>query len=383
MQASAGRFEEWILGSLSSGIVAIDRDGRLVALNAGAQRILGCPSADPVAALGRDCRDVLRAQPGVARLLLEALDGRSPLSRAELVLDGAADRLASTIGFTLAPVRDGDGRVRGAAMLFRDLTPIERAGEQERLRERLAALGQMAAGMAHEIRNPLASMEVLAGLLKRRLEGRPEEVELLAQLTRELRAVADSLTASLEFVRPASPARCAVDARELVEESLRTAVQRAGFAGRVERRYDPDLPKLDADPELLRSVVTNLIVNACEATGGQGGAARLVLCVRSGMADPAARPVRVRAGGLPGADEARPVCEVSISVSDSGPGVPDELRERIFYPFFTTKERGSGMGLALAQKVAASHGGVLELDGGRGAGATFRLRLPLRAGDVR
>ena len=377
MHAAAQHFEEWILGSLTSGIVAIDGDGRLVTFNAGAQRILGCSPRESAAALGRDCREVLHAQPTVARLLLDTLDGRSPLSRAELVLDGDAGQLASTIGFTLAPVRDADGHVRGAAMLFRDLTPFEQGDEQERLRERLAALGQMAAGMAHEIRNPLASMEVLGGLLKRRLEQRPEELALLIQLMGELRAVADSVTASLEFVRPVSLARSPVDPREIVEESLRTASKRVPFAGAIERRYAPDLPELQADPELLRSVVTNLIVNAFEAMNGQPRPARLELCIHSRVSDPPARSVRVGADGRAAACELRPVREVVISVSDAGPGIAEELREKIFYPFFTTKERGSGVGLALAQKVVASHGGVLELESVRGAGATFRVRLPV------
>jgi signal transduction histidine kinase len=377
MQAAAHRFEGWILGSLTSGIVAIDRAGCLVTLNAGAQRILGCPPGEPEAALGRDCREVLRSQPAVARLLIDTLDGRAPLSRAELVLEGDARRLASTIGFTLAPVRDGEGRVRGAAILFRDLTPFERGDEQERLRERLAALGQMAAGMAHEIRNPLASMEVLAGLLKRRLEERPEELALLGQLRSELRTVADSISASLEFVRPASLARRPVDARELVEQALQIATERVPFAGEIERRFAPDLPALHVDPELLRGVVTNLILNALEAMNAQQRPARLLICMQSRLADPAPRAVRVGADGLAAAPATAAVREVSIAVSDTGPGVPEELRERIFYPFFTTKERGSGVGLALAQKFVASHGGVLELDSVRGVGATFRVRLPV------
>ena len=381
MQATAHRFEEWILGSLTSGIVAIDSDGRLVTLNTGAQRILGCSNAESPAALGRDCREVLRAQPSVARLLLDTLDGRSPLSRAELVLDADGGRLASTIGFTLAPVRDGDGCVRGAAILFRDLTPFERGDEQERLRERLAALGQMAAGMAHEIRNPLASMEVLAGLLKRRLGGRPEELALLTQLMSELRAVAESVSASLEFVRPVSPARCPVDVRELVEESLRTATKRVPFAGAIERRYASDLPELQADPDLLRSVVTNLIVNAFEAMNGQRQPARLELGIHTRVSEPPARSVRVGPDGRTAAPELRPLRELVISVSDAGPGIAEELREKIFYPFFTTKERGSGVGLALAQKIVASHGGVLELESVCGAGATFRVRLPVPGGD--
>lgn len=379
MQPTAHRFEEWILGSLTSGIVAIDQGGRLVTLNAGAQRILGCPRGAPDAAIGRDCREVLRTQPAVARLLLDTLDGRAPLSRAELVLDGDDGRPPSTIGFTLAPVRDGNGGVRGAAILFRDLTPFERGDEQERLHERLAALGQMAAGMAHEIRNPLASMEVLAGLLKRRLEDRPEDLALLTQLRNELRAVAESISASLEFVRPASLARRPVDVRELVEESLRIATKRVPFEGEIERRYAPDLPELHADPDLLRGVVTNLILNALESMSAQQRPARLLLCVRTRLSDPVARSVRVGADGCAAASTATAMREIAITVSDTGPGVPEELREKIFYPFFTTKERGSGVGLALAQKFVALHGGILELESARGVGATFRVRLPVSA----
>jgi signal transduction histidine kinase len=382
MQPTAHRFEEWILGSLTSGIVAIDQAGRLVTLNAGAQRILGCPRGSSDAAIGRDCREVLGGQPAVARLLLDALDGRASLSRAELVLDGNDGRLPTTIGFTLAPVRDGSGGVRGAAILFRDLTPFERGDEQERLRERLAALGQMAAGMAHEIRNPLASMEVLAGLLKRRLEDRPEELALLTQLRNELRAVAESISASLEFVRPVSLTRRPIDVRELVEESLRIATKRVPFEGEIERRYAPGLPELHADPDLLRGVVTNLILNALESMRGQERPARLLLCVRVRLSDPPARSVRVAADGRASASMAKTLREIAISVSDTGPGIADELREKIFYPFFTTKERGSGVGLALAQKFVASHGGILEFESVLGVGATFRVRLPASAEDA-
>jgi PAS domain S-box-containing protein len=158
---AAESFEAWILGSMTSGIIGIDNEAAVVTLNAGAQRILGCPKGELAGAIGRDCREVLADEPGVARLLIETLERHSPLSRAELVLEGGRSRLGSTIGFTLSPVCDAQGRLRGAAMIFRDLTPIERRDEQERLRERLAGLGQMAAGLAHEIRNPLAGMEVL------------------------------------------------------------------------------------------------------------------------------------------------------------------------------------------------------------------------------
>jgi signal transduction histidine kinase len=256
-------------------------------------------------------------------------------------------------------------------MIFRDLAPIERRDEQERLRERLAALGQMAAGMAHEIRNPLAGMEVLAGLLRRRLADRPEEQALLGELLGELRAVARTVAASLEFVRPAVPARTSVDPVALLEEALAQALALVPFAGAIERDYDARGPTLQADAEQLRTALVNLLQNALEAMAElRAPAARLRLAVRG------REPEREDGGGAP--------AEVEIRIRDDGPGVPAELREKVFYPFFTTKRKGSGVGLATAQKIVAAHGGHLELESGAGdpaggeagPGAGFRIRLP-------
>ena len=372
-------FESWILGSLTSGVVGIDGDGALVTFNAGAQRILSCPEGEVRAALGQDCRVVLEAQPEIARLLIETRDRRTTLSRAELVLDRRAGRPPGTIGFTLFPVYAADGEACGAAMIFRDLTPIERLDEQERLRERLAALGQMAAGLAHEIRNPLAGMEVLVGLLKRRLGSRPEEQALLTELGVELRSLADTVQASLDFVRPLALERGPVDLVELLEDSLAVARTRLPWGGRVERDYDDALPRFHGDAQQLRTVFTNLIVNALESMDGSQGSRepRLGLLLqtrRAGADDGSTLPDR------DGCRDAR-ACEVVVGVSDSGPGIPAELREKIFYPFFTTKQRGSGVGLATVQKIMATHGGGVELDSRPGEGSTFRLRLPLQSTD--
>jgi len=372
-EAAASSFEAWILGSMTSGIVGIDTEAAVVTFNAGAQRILGCPEGELAQAIGRDCRDVLAAEPGVARLLIETLERHSPLSRAELVLEGGRDRLGSTIGFTLSPVSDEQGRLRGAAMIFRDLTPIERSDEQERLRERLAGLGQMAAGLAHEIRNPLAGMQVLAGLLRRRLADRPDDQALVAELTGGLRALADTVTASLDFVRPLAPEHGPVDAGRLLEDALALARRRVPFTGTVVRDGDASLPVLSADEDQLRTMLTNLIVNAFESMATGEGADDP--CLTLGL--------RVRGGECAVTDAGVAEPELEITVADNGPGVSPELREKVFYPFFTTKQSGSGVGLATAQKIVASHGGSLELESPRGGGCTFRVRLPVEPGGAR
>jgi signal transduction histidine kinase len=347
-------------------------------LNPGAQGILGCPEGEPSDAFGRPCVEVLRHQPTVARLLLEALDGRAALSRAELVLNGVGREPESTIGFTLTPVRNSQGEVCGAAIIFRDLTPFERMDEQERLHERLAALGQTAAGLAHEIRNPLAGMEVVTELLKRRLVDREEERSLVTQLQNEVRSLARTVEDCLEFVRPISPERGAVDAKDLVNKSLDTALKRSPFSGVIECVFDEELPQLNADVDRLRDVVTNLILNALEAMDGKGEDAemRLVLGLSHVVAPPVGRSVRM---GVDGREKSGAVArqEIVITVSDTGPGVPNDLKEKIFYPFFTTKQSGSGVGLATAQKIVAGHGGVLELDSEPGRGCSFRVRIPI------
>ena len=342
MAATSGVFAEKILGALTAGVLAVDA----------AQRILGCPEGEFSEALGRDCRRALAAQPEMARLLLEGVERKSPISRAELALAGGA------IGFTLYPVRDANDRRQGAALIFRDLAPIERADEQARLRERLAALGQMAADLAHAIRNPLAGMEVLVGLLRRRLVDRPEDLALVEDLRTELSALGETVNHGLDFVRPGTLVVGTVNIVQLVEEALATALARVKFCGAIERGWDEDLPSIEGDADLLRTALSDLIVNALEAMA-EGGGSHLSLAVR------------------------RCELDVAISIADDGPGIAPELREKVFYPFFTTKEHGSGVGLASAQKTVAGHGGHIELDARRGRGCALYVRLPAARGPGR
>jgi signal transduction histidine kinase len=356
----------WILESFRSGIVAVDGEGDVLTLNGGAQRILGCPVGPVADALGRNCRQVLDAQPGLAQLLMDALGRNRRLSRAELALEAVGDRPPITIGFTLLPVSDGTGGARGAAVIFRDLTPVERADEQARLRERLAALGEMAAGLAHEIRNPLAGMKVVVDLLLRRMDDRPEECALLGELSGELASLTRTVADCLDFVRPVSVVLSPVDPVALVEASLTVARSHVAYRGAIERDYSDRLPTVVADGDQLRAVVANLIVNAFEAMGSDGPH-RLTLGLAGGM---------VETDGQSGSDGEGPVRELVISVSDTGPGVAPEHRDKVFYPFFTTKQRGSGVGLATAQKIVGSHGGAIDLESLEGGGCTFRIRLP-------
>ncbi len=361
-RAPAERFEGWIVASMSSGVLGVDASGAVVVMNAGARRILGCPLDPSEPVLGRPCREVLAGQPQLSRLLQAALHRPHALSRAELALEPGGPGPPVTIGFTLSPVRDPSGALGGAAMIFRDLAPIERHDEGERLRDRLAALGQMAAGLAHEIRNPLASLEVAVGLLHRRLAGEPRVLSLLDEMRADLRGLAATVSACLDHVRPLAPDRETLAAVPLLEEALATALARMPFAGRIDRDYAQGVPLLVGDADQLRAALAELIVNAFEAMTDRAGAMRLELGVHVSKPD----GERARA--------------VEWLVSDTGPGIAPDLLEKVFYPFFTTRPQGSGLGLPSAQKIAAAHGGGIEIESRPGA-CRVAIRLPVEEGE--
>ncbi len=353
-------FAHWLLDSLGSALVAVDADARLVLLNGEALRILA--SQHPAeeenlrrAAAGRPCAEVLATQPTLCARLLDALHGGECPGRAELVLESEGPE-AATIGYSLVAIRDPEGAIRGAALQFRDLTPIERRAARERLRERLVALGEMAAGLAHEIRNPLAAMEISAGLLKRQIRDDPDALDLVEDLRGEVARVAETVHQSLEFVRPVALEPEPTDAAALLEEALRLARARSAYRGQVERELpETPLPPLLVDVDGVRAVLANLMLNACEALEDN---------------DPADQRLTIGASAAADRDE------IALWIADNGPGISAEHRERIFYPFFTTKQNGSGVGLAIAQKLVAEHGGRVELESAPGAGARFRVHLP-------
>ncbi len=335
-------FAHALMLSLRSGLIAVDAGGRVAAISAEAARLLGVSPR-----LGEPAASALATQPEVLAQLDAARAGR-PAPRAELTLRGPGGE-AHTIGYTAVPVASG-----GAAILFRDLTPIERQSEQERLTARLAALGQMAAGLAHEIRNPLASIELLSGLVVREANGQPSLKELAEEISREVHAIEATVEACLAWVKPEPVQRAPLDLTALVEDALRRALGRAAFSGGLVRDLDARATG-DGDYGLLRAALENLLVNAVQAMSAHPRSDGHALTVRAAP---------LAGGGF------------SLSVEDTGPGVSPALRERIFFPFFTTRAQGSGIGLAWVQKAVAAHGGSVSVADRPGGGARFTLHVP-------
>lgn len=359
-----------IISGMRCGILAVDRDGRSVLVNDLARGILEIPEAPPP---GSPVDEVLRDHPQLARILAESFGMASLPNRAEIALETASGK-TKTIGFTLSFVSDEKGDPVGAAVFFKDLTHVEHREEQERLRDRLAALGQMSANLAHEIRNPLAGIEVSCSLLKRRLAIDEASVEILEKVIREVRRLSRTISSSLEFVRPLSLSVAPCTVETLLDEALEVAVDRRGRPGiGVERRYADGIPVFLADRVQLRQVFENLFLNALEAMAEEGR-----LLVETSMVDaPEAshtpyRPPGASADPWHGFDR-----YVVVRVADTGPGIPEELRDKLFYPFFTTKKQGSGVGLSMARKIVDSHRGLIDVESAPGRGATFTVRIPL------
>lgn len=321
---------------------------------------------------GAPIEDALVDHPQLARILRESFSMSLLPNRAEIDLTSRSES-GKSIGFTLSLVPGNDGATAGAALFFKDLTHVEHKEEQERLKDRLAALGQMAANLAHEIRNPLASIEVSSSLLKRRLSADAGERELLDKIIAEVRRLNRTITSSLEFVKPVSLSLVPAHLDGVLDDALTVAVGRRGKPGlRVRRTGGPGCPAFLMDRGQLRQVFENLFLNAMEAIGDEGTLGIDVSTARA----PASATTPYRPAGAP---EQGPSFEsyAVVRVSDTGPGIPEEQLDKLFYPFFTTKKHGSGVGLSIAKKIVDSHRGLIDVTSTLGEGSTFTVRLPM------
>ena len=353
---AADSFFRDLVWSLRNGVLAVMRDGTVTVMNDVAYQILGLKRRP--SDIGKPYTEVLKTQQEVSRIVAGAFELSHLPNRAEL-------RLKSTgkvIGYTLSQVRDDRGRITGATLFFKDLTRVEQLEERERLRDRLAALGEMAAAIAHEVKNPLAGIEVMAGLLKRQLADSEDAQQILGDIIKEAKMANAIVLEVLDFVRPI---RLQVE-RISVADAIRDAVSMAEShvpRGDVKVTVDlpEQLPSIQGDPHQLRQIFTNLLTNAFEALGGEGA----VTLVASAINE----------DGPAGGEPQGPM--VQVDVTDDGPGMPADVVDKIFSPFFTTKPQGSGLGLAIVRKIVDAHDGRIDVSVLDTGGTRFRVTLPV------
>jgi two-component system sensor histidine kinase HydH len=241
---------------------------------------------------------------------------------------------------------------------------LRRAEADARRAERLAALGQLSAGLAHEIRNPLGVIKGSADMLNRKVAAsEPLIAELAGYISSEVNRLNALVVRFLDFARPSRLELRPERISEIVDRAVDAAIASVPNSGvKIERNYAPNLPEIPTDPQLCEQVFVNLITNALQAMQVQDASEEKTLRLSI------APEVSNGEAGL------------GVTVEDTGPGVPPELREQIFNPFFTSKKDGVGLGLSIVAKIVDDHRGWIRLESDPGRGARFRVFLPLAPG---
>jgi signal transduction histidine kinase len=336
-----------IIASLTAGLIVVGLHGETRILNPAGRRMLGLPESAPL----DDYRRLLN-ELTLSQVVDECLSTKKAVVR-RLVELPEPRRGASHIGVTVSPLFDDAGALHGAIGLFTDLTAVKELEAQLRLKESLATLGELTAGIAHEFRNGLATIHGYSRLLDP--DGLPASYKPYVE---GIRAEAESLgrvvTNFLNFARPAQLTLSRVDLRAICDraaEEIRPEAQAHG--GEIDVRGE--FGALDGDEVLLRQAFSNLLRNAVEA------------CVGESIAPVVAIESRV--------DRAQRVSR--IVVNDNGPGIDSASREHVFRPFFTSKRNGTGLGLSLVQKIIVFHNGRITVGESPQGGASLQVTLPL------
>jgi signal transduction histidine kinase len=363
----AAALSEALLAEADTGVLILDPAGRVRLMNPAAGRMLGVA---PARARGRAGAVLLRSVVAGEDVVGEAL--RRPRTERESVLatPGGGELSALVRSRRL-------GRPAWVLLTLRDLSQARRMREDLRRRERLATLGQLSAGVAHEIRNPLAGIGTSAQVLLRRFEPRDERVRFVKVILDEVARLDRIVTSLLQYARPRQPELQPGLLADCVRRALETQADSLSAAGvKVELEADPRLPPLWLDPDLIQQVLLNVVRNAQQAMP-EGGTLRAEVRRQRRRAAP-------RGPGRRASDPARPAAAdpgwltyQQIRVSDTGVGIPRGTLAKLFDPFFTTKPQGTGLGLAISQTIMQEHGGAIEVASREGRGTTVLLNFPV------
>jgi two-component system sensor histidine kinase AtoS len=347
-----------ILASLTTGIVTVDLEGRVVTLNPAAELMTGFFAGE---VRGRYCTEVFAHTPDLAELLMETLASHVAVPGITVTLRRRNGR-AMPVELSAAPLRGGESKELGVIGVFRDLTRVRQLEDRLRRSDRLAAIGELAAGLAHEIKNPLTSLLTFSRHLPRRFEDPDFRQKFQSVVPRELERINTIVERLLELARPARLTFKPLRLPALLERVLELYGERLEAQSvRVVRDWRRDVPVVWVDQEALYRALVNLVANALDAMP-RGGSLTLRVAWSEAEALASARAGTRR---------------VAVEVEDSGAGIEPADLDRVFNPFFSTKEGGTGLGLALTQKIVEDHGGSIDVRSAPGAGALFRIVLPL------
>ncbi|MEK6775551.1 MAG: ATP-binding protein [bacterium] len=346
------RYNQCILESMVSGVITFDREGDLTSMNLAAAEILGWTK--DVSPVGKSFEDVLDGSDHMKEILNKVLEENRKILREETTFTMQnGDR--RWLGVNASPLKGDDGEMIGTTIVFTDLTEVKELQRQVELKNRLADLGKMSAGIAHEFRNSLGAILGYARLAERQAVDNGILRDSVEGIMTEVKNFDAMLTDFLNFARPVELNREACSLSDLVKESLDVLSEETGKRGaKVETIFENAFPVF-ADHIQMRQALTNLIKNALEAVGDQG-------------------EIRIQGKRIAGRSE--------LWIHDNGCGISMENHKKIFEPFFTTKREGTGLGLAITQKTILSHQGSLTIRSEQGEGTLVIVSLPIHNAPV-
>jgi two-component system nitrogen regulation sensor histidine kinase GlnL len=349
-----------VLDAILAGVIVLDAEGAVEELNAAACRIL---RVSPESTTGRPVEELLGAEHALACMGRHTLATGASASESETRVERPRVP-ALHVDLASSPLFDAAGRIDGAVLVLRDRTLQRRLEQLEFERERHESFGRIAAGIAHEIKNPLAGIRGAAELLGRRSDD-DKTRETAELVVRESSRIASLVDDFMVFARGEDLKHEPTNLHEVLDGVLDLLAFDPVSAGvELERVYDPSIPEVLADADRLTQVFLNLARNALQAMSPAGG--RLTIMTRTSLD----RRFAVGAG--------RSVPGVEVSFRDTGPGMSDAVLREARTPFFTTRSGGTGLGLAVAEYWTSRHDGAVEIESRPGEGTCVRVRLPLR-----
>ncbi len=332
-------YNENILQSVPSGVMSFDEKMRITKVNLAAEKIIEIKGEMIV---GRHHSEVL------SKPITDLLSDGMVVERGQISYTTPSGKRI-WLGLTLSPLRDGENRAIGHILIFTDLTHLKAIESQMELRSRLSSLGEISAGIAHEMRNPMGVIAGYTKLLSKKVDNSLKST--VDAISKEIVAMDRIIYDFLSFAKPAELNIADIDLKSIIGNCVAAVI---GERANIDLNFDiKGLPNIKGDEVLLRQAFTNLIQNSVEAMS-QGGELTIRASTSTGTT-----------GDF-----------LDVLISDTGHGIAEDIMNKIFLPFFTTKEKGTGLGLAIVHKIVISHGGGIFVESGD-KGTTFRIRLPL------
>lgn len=354
-----GEYYANVIDSVGDGVVVLDRDGTVTLMNPAAEEITGISRRQ---AQGQAFGGLFRGEVILTEMVAKTAATGMAISDYENIVLRTGGRI-TPVSATTSPLLRDDGERIGTILVLRDITNIRELERALRKADRLSTVGTLAAGLAHEIKNPLGGIKGAAQLMERELPGESDLRDYTRVVLKEVQRVDRIVEELLQLASPRKLQLSPVNLHKTIGDIL--LLQKRAVSGKkitFLQQFDPSIPPILGDEALLTQLFLNLIKNAIEAVSedGQVRVASRVLADYS-MTQKGERRARM----------------VAIEVGDDGPGIPKEEMEHLFTPFFTTKPKGTGLGLAICQKIVTEHRGMIKVESEPGKGTTFTVMLPL------